>query len=232
MSEVRPLSTTGIGSLPHTSIEEALHLAFRLDIPYVPQLPKKSHKEFMLAHALDGMPGILCDSQGMVTIDMPAWRKGYLKYSERLHVALEEGDASDFLPSEHSHCALRPFLAKIKEEQKERAKVQIAGPMTLQWSLRTTEGKFPPPPVMAQVARTILAKSLALCQAIESSGSQPIIFLDEPGLYAFSSQQPNHLVMMQELKILVLTLQKDLSKYLCLFLSLLYYFFLANILLI
>lgn len=208
MSEVRPLSTTGIGSLPHTSIEEALHLAFRLDIPYVPQLPKKSHKEFMLAHALDGMPGILCDSQGMVTIDMPAWRKGYLKYSERLHVALEEGDASEFLPSEHSHSALRPFLTKIKEEQKERAKVQIAGPMTLQWSLRTTEGKFPPPPVMAQVSRTVLAKSFALCQAIKSSGSQPIIFLDEPGLYAFSSQQPNHLVMMQELKILVLTLQK------------------------
>ncbi|MEE2902017.1 MAG: hypothetical protein VYC39_06785 [Myxococcota bacterium] len=208
MSEVRPLSTTGIGSLPHTSIEEALNLAFRLDIPYVPQLPKKSHKEFMLAHALDGMPGILSDSQGMVTIHMPEWRKGYLRYSERLHLALEEGDASEFLPSENSHCALRPFLAKIEQEQKKRAKVQIAGPMTLQWSLRTTEGKFPPPPVMAQLSRTVLAKSLALCQAIKSSGSQPIIFLDEPGLYAFSAQQPNHLVMMQELKILVLTLQK------------------------
>lgn len=40
-----------IGSLPHTKIEAALELAFSLDIPTLPTLPKLDPKEFMIEHA-------------------------------------------------------------------------------------------------------------------------------------------------------------------------------------
>jgi methionine synthase II (cobalamin-independent) len=208
MSELKALSTTGIGSLPHASVEDALKVSFRLDIPYLPQLPKRDRREFMLAHALDGMPGIVAGDQGMITIDLEKWRKGYLEYAERLHTALEENDPSSFLPSEESSSALRPFLSRIKETKTFRAKAQIAGPMTLQWTLRTTDNLIPPAPVMSQVTRTVMAKSLALAQAMQEAGAKPVIFFDEPGLYAFSARQPNHIVLLQELKIIIMTLKK------------------------
>ena len=208
MSQLKALSTTGIGSLPQTSVEEAINLAFRLDIPYLPQLPNRNPKEFMLAHALDGMPGIICDDQGMVTIDIKEWRKGYLHYSERLHAALQGDDLMTFLPSEESNSALRPFLEQVRARNISRAKIQIAGPLTAQWSLRTTDNLFPPAPALSQVTRTIMAKSLALSKAVQEAGASPVLFFDEPGLYAFSSRQPNHIVLLQELKIIIMALRK------------------------
>ena len=53
-----------------------------------------------------------------------------------------------------------------------------------------------------------MAKSLALAEAIQEAGAKPILFLDEPGLYAFSSRQPNHIVLLQELKIIIMALHK------------------------
>jgi methionine synthase II (cobalamin-independent) len=154
------------------------------------------------------MPGLVVDAEGMVAVDLSTWRAGYLEYDARLRVALEDGDASRFLPSAESSSALEIFLARVKAEGVVRAKAQIAGPMTVQWSLRTTDQQFPPPPVMAQVSRTIMAKSLALADAIRAAGAQPIIFFDEPGLYAFSARQPNHIVLLQELKINIMALQR------------------------
>jgi hypothetical protein len=43
------LATTGIGSLPHTDVEQALDLAFSVDIPYLPTLPHLGPAEEMLA---------------------------------------------------------------------------------------------------------------------------------------------------------------------------------------
>ena len=168
MSAIEALATTGIGSLPHDNVEDALSLSFRADVPYLPQLPKRDVNEYMLAYALDGMPGILVDEEGMITIDMATWRKGFLKYSERLALALEDQQPELLLPSNQSCSALRPFLDKLVEEKAPLAKVQMTGPLTLQWSLRTTEGQFPPPPVSAQVSRTVMAKSIALCRAVQS----------------------------------------------------------------
>ena len=43
--------TTGIGSLPHTSVEAALVYSFAHDIPFLPQLPTGAPEELMLALA-------------------------------------------------------------------------------------------------------------------------------------------------------------------------------------
>lgn len=206
---IRPLTTTGIGSLPHQDVDAALQQSFRMDIPYVPQLPMRDANEYMLPHALEGMPGIEADDEGMILLDLGGWKKGHVAYDAKLHAAIEDGQVELFLPSPAYAAALEPFLARVKKDEVARAKAQIAGPMTLQWSLRTADGKMPPPAVMTHVSRTILARSLALASAITQAGAEPIVFIDEPGLYAFSRMQPNHIVMLQELRINLMALKKQ-----------------------
>ena len=68
-----PLTTTGIGSLPFGSVEEALDESYRVDVPYLPQLPLKSSGEYMLPQAMHGMPGVIADKEGMVTLDIDGY---------------------------------------------------------------------------------------------------------------------------------------------------------------
>jgi hypothetical protein len=203
-----PLTTTGIGSLPHTDVKAAMREAFRVDVPYLPELPMRDAREFMLAHATERIPGIVVDREGMIALDVEAWKKGRGAFDDALHKAIEEDDVKAFLPSEPYQAALFPFLDTISSEKVKVAKVQIAGPLTVQWSLRTTSGEVPPAAALTHVSRTILARSLAIAQAVGETGARPLVFFDEPGLYAFSRTQPRHLMMMQELRINVMALKK------------------------
>ncbi len=204
--------TTGIGSLPHRSIDAALDQAFRVDLPFLPQLPQRDAREFMLAQALEGVPGVIHDEAGLVLLDLEQWKKGAAEYDQKLHRAFEKDDLTPFLPSATYLAALEPFLARVKKEGRKIAKVQIAGPLTVQWTLRTADGKMPPSLALTHVTRTILARSLALADAVKAAGAQPVVFIDEPGLYAFSRMQPNHIVMLQELRINLMALKKRGAK--------------------
>lgn len=203
-----PLTTTGIGSLPHRSIAEALRESFRVDVPYLPELPMRDPREFMLAHATEGIPGVAADAEGMVTIDLDTWKRGRGAYDDKLHAAVEGDRLEPFLPSPAYQSALVPFLEAIRERHTTIAKVQIAGPLTVQWSLRTTSGEVPPAAALTHVSRTILARTLSLAKAVSGAGATPLVFFDEPGLYAFSRMQPRHLLMMQELRINMMALKK------------------------
>jgi hypothetical protein len=203
-----PLTTTGIGSLPHKTVEEALRESFRVDVPYLPELPMRDPREYMLPHATELIPGMTHDEQGMIALDIEKWKKARGAFDDKLHAAIEGNRFDLFLPSEAHQMALWPFLETLKRDQIKAAKVQIAGPLTVQWSLRTTSGEFPPAGAFTHVTRTILARTLALTQAVQATGAQPIVFFDEPGLYAFSRSQPRHLMMLQELRINVMALKK------------------------
>jgi hypothetical protein len=202
------LTTTGIGSLPHQNVDDALRESFRVDVPYLPELPRRDAREFMLSHASEGIPGMVSDADGMVAIDVEQWKKGRGAFEDKLHAAIEGNRLDLFLPSDSTQAALWPFLERIKREGHKLAKVQIAGPMTTQWSLRTTTGEVPPAAVHTHISRVILARSMALAQSVEATGAKPLMFFDEPGLYAFSRAQPRHLLMMQELRINVMALKK------------------------
>jgi hypothetical protein len=203
-----PLTTTGIGSLPHRDVRAAMREAFRVDVPYLPELPMRDAREFMLAHATEGIPGIVVDREGMIALDIEAWKKGRGAFEDALHAAIEGDEVKSFLPTEPYQAALFPFLDTISNKNVKVAKVQIAGPLTVQWSLRTSSGDVPPAAALTHVSRTILARSLAMAEAVEKTGARPVVFFDEPGLYAFSRAQPRHLMMMQELRINVMALKK------------------------
>jgi Cobalamin-independent synthase, Catalytic domain len=210
-----PLATSGIGSLPHTQLELALQQALLVDIPAAPQLPRRDAAEYMVPQALEGLHGLRADAEGNAELDVGDWRRGAATLDARLDRALEHDEGVQrFLPSAAAWHALRPFLWEVEQRKLPFAKVQIAGPFTLRWVLRTTRGE----PLAAieegkaverQIFRLVLARSLALVRRLREAGTKPVIFIDEPGLYAFDRRDPQHLVSVQELRVVVLALRRE-----------------------
>jgi hypothetical protein len=209
------LATSGIGSLPHTQLELALQQALQLDIPAAPQLPQRDSAEYMVPQALEGLHGLRADAEGNAELDLGDWRRAAATLDARLDRALERDDGVQrFLPSSATWQALRPFLWEVEQRKLRFAKVQLAGPFTLRWVLRTTRGE----PLAAapegkaierQIFRLVLARALALARRLRETGARPVIFLDEPGLYAFDRRDPQHLVSLQELRVVVLALRRE-----------------------
>ena len=210
-----PLATTGIGSLPHTQLELALQQALLLDIPAAPQLPRRDAAEYMVPQALEGLHGLRADAEGNAELDIGDWRRGAATLDARLDRALERDDGVQrFFPSAGAWQALRPFLWEVEQRRLAFAKVQLAGPFTLRWVLRTTRGEplaslAEGKAIERQIFRLVLARSLALVRRLRETGTKPILFLDEPGLYAFDRRDPQHLVSMQELRVVVLALRRE-----------------------
>ncbi len=213
------LATTGIGSLPHTQLEIALQQAFLVDIPYLPQLPLRDPAEYMVPQALDGMPGLRFDRDGNASLDVDEWRKGWL--DARLERAIDKGEGLASLePQPGALAAWRPFVWEIEQRKSPLAKVQIAGPMTLRWALRTLDGRglaeradaaeaAEAAEIEAQIFKLLLARSLAMVRRLREAGATPLFFLDEPGLVAFDRKNPRHLVELQELRLFILALQRE-----------------------
>ena len=211
LSLLPPCATTGIGSLPHTQLELALQAALQLDVPFLPQLPAGNPSELMIPAALDGVPGLAFDGEGMCTIDLPRWERERAGLEAALDQAFESRVFGPFEPSPQACRAFRPFIWEVEHRKLPFAKVQIAGPFTVRWLARTSEGGPAAlvPALEQQIFRLVMAKALALARAVRAVGATPIVFLDEPGLYALERTNPQHLVMLQELKLLALALQQE-----------------------
>src|SRR5512136_3029889 len=55
------LATTAMGIMPHENVDGALDLAFSMDIPFWPQLPRLSYYEDMYVQAMEHFPGVVID---------------------------------------------------------------------------------------------------------------------------------------------------------------------------
>ena len=204
-------ATTGIGSLPHTQLELGLQAALAMDIPFLPQLPTGRPSEFMIPQALDGLPGLRFDEEGMCTVDMEAWEAGRADFQARLEKALSSGALEAFEPSLEGCRAWRPFLWEVENRKLAFAKAQLAGPFTVRSVARTTDGRatLDVPGLDESIFRLVLARTLAMVKALRRAGTTPLFFLDEPGLFAFERANPRHLLAMQELRLLVVALQRE-----------------------
>lgn len=206
-----PCGTTGIGSLPHTQLELALQMALQVDIPFVPQLPRGNPAEFMIPAALDGLPGMSFDNDGLCTVDLDAWEKEKGAFEQKLEAALKGQDLAAFEPSMNACRAWRPFLFEAETRKLALCKTQIAGPATVRWVAKTSRGEpvSEHPELDQQVFRLILARCLAMVRALRRINTTPILFLDEPGLYALDARNPRHLIVLQELKLLIAAVQRE-----------------------
>lgn len=208
--------TTAIGSLPHHNIDAALAASFQLDIPYLPQIPIRNPWEYMIAQALEGLPGLIVDKDGTVTLDVTVWAGRSRTFNERLLNAFSvmgaKRDAFEsFEPSAATSSGWQPFLWELEERGVKLAKIQIAGPLTAQWALRLSNGAniTTYPELASQIYRLVLARALAMSRRLQAGGIQPILFLDEPGLYGLNHSDPLHALALQEVKFLVQALRKE-----------------------
>jgi hypothetical protein len=210
-------ATTGIGSLPHHNIDSALSFSMQMGIPFLPQIPIRNPWEFMIAQALEDLPGLQAEKDGSVILDLDIWSSRAHGLTQRLSDAFARSDSDKaafeaFEPSSAVSSSWQPFVWELTENKVHLAKVQIAGPITAQWALRFSEGsatldKFPD--LTTQIYRLILARALAMTRRLQANGIQPLIYLDEPALYGLSLENPRHVLALQELKLLIQTLRKE-----------------------
>jgi hypothetical protein len=212
--------TTGIGSLPHHNADAALEYSFRMGIPFLPQIPIRNPWEFMIAQALEGLPGLQADTDGSVTLNTDIWLSRAAAFTTRLAEAFSSDERLEaFEPAPSISSCWQPFVWELEERRVSLAKIQIAGPMTAQWSLKLKDSQGQPVPMQAfveknpelttQIFRLVLARALAMCKRLKRAGVQPLLYLDEPGLYAYSAQNARHVLALQELKVLVQALVKQ-----------------------
>jgi hypothetical protein len=204
-------ATTGIGSLPHSQLELGLQMALQVDLPFLPQLPGANPSELMIPAALEGLPGLSYDAEGLCSVSLDVWGAGKSELDQALERALSSGELSRFEPTPQSCRAWKPFLWEVETRKLAFAKVQLAGPATVRWVARTSQGQ--PVAELAeldqQIFRLVMAKALAMVKALRRAGTTPLFYLDEPGLYALDMKNPRHMVVVQELKLLVLSLQRE-----------------------
>jgi methionine synthase II (cobalamin-independent) len=207
--------STMIGSLPHHNIDAALAMAFQVDVAFLPQIPIRNPWEFMIAQALDGMPGLTVEKDGATTLDIGVWTGRAHALNERLLAAFASSSRASafeaFEPGSATSSSWQPFLWELHERGAKVAKIQLAGPLTCQWVLRLSDGSSASrhSDVTSQIYRLVLARALAMARRLQADGIQPVLFLDEPGLYGFMPTDPRHLLALQELKLLVQALRKE-----------------------
>ncbi len=181
------LLSTGIGSFPFNSVEEAIDLVISsLDIPHWPQLPRRKKDEDMISQFLDGMPGVIAED-GEIFLDpfnpSDEW--------EGFYRALEEGDLDRFGISRDRAEGLFRFLSIPGTFP--IVKGQVTGPVTLGLSLKKKDGVFA---IYDDILRDMLVKFVSMkarweVRELSKKGKKVIIFLDEPTLSGYGSVYMN-----------------------------------------
>lgn len=202
-------ATTGIGGLPYLSVEPSMQVAFGHDVPFLPQLPKAGAAELMIPAALEGLPGLAFEGDGVCTVDVQVWSAQRDRFTSQIEEALSSGELTAFEPSVAASRAFRPFLAELERRTTPIAKVQLAGPATVRWYTRTSDGKTASelPELDQQLFRLSMARARALVRAVKRTGALPLLFLDEPGLVKLEPQ--THARVLKELEVLIMAVQRE-----------------------
>ena len=189
-----PFMATGIGSFPHTEEKEvfALILDHFPDIPFWPQLPRRSFFEGMVIQYSQGFPSLRwIESDQKVWVDTS---EGFDKAVENFYGSVENGELDPFRMTDDfakglevlNELTARKFLSRMKY-----IKGQITGPITFGLSLTDQERK---PIFYDPTLKDILLKHLSMkARWMEKRfndllpGVETILSFDEPSLSSYGS---------------------------------------------
>lgn len=181
-----PFLATGVGSLPHTDPEKAARavLSRAREVPYWPQLPRRSFLESMYIQYASGLPGAAIEGEKLIVES----GEDAMAEAEEFYGRFLSGDTESFaIPAERAG-GLHRFL----EEGAGSAlavKGQVTGPVSFGLMV-TDRGKKPI--FYDPVGRDVLVKHLlrvAQWQVARLSRISPrvILTLDEPYLASVGS---------------------------------------------
>lgn len=189
-----PFVATGIGSFPHKEEGEAISLILREfpDIPFWPQLPKRSFLEGMVAQYSEGFPSLkLNKNEQKLWVDTSS---GFERDVERFYQSIEQEDLEFFRISEDYARGLRLLKDLSQEEVQKKIKYikgQVTGPVTFGLALTDQEKRpiFYDPTWKEILIHHLSFKARWLEKRFHDlfPGIPTILFFDEPGLSAYGS---------------------------------------------
>jgi methionine synthase II (cobalamin-independent) len=189
-----PFIATGIGSFPHRDEKEVFRLIFRdfSEIPFWPQLPKRSFLEGMVVQYAQGFPSLKWDEKGQrVWVDTG---QGFENEVERFYEWLEKGEIEPFQITEDFAIGLGILKELVSEDCKRKIKYikgQITGPITFGLALTDRERRpiFYDPTLRDILVKHLSSKARWMRKRFQDlfPGTQTILFFDEPSLSSFGS---------------------------------------------
>jgi len=174
---LQSFSTTGIGSMPHSDALEACRIIFEcVDIPFWPQLPRKSFLESMILQCSEGFPFIKIEA-GNIYVERPE--------EEAISSFYETIEREGGLPLSKEYAnGLYVFIDILKQQGKRLCAVKghITGPLT--FTLGITDNQRRPiyfNEEMRELALHLLkGKALWQIERLKPFTEKVIIFIDEP----------------------------------------------------
>jgi methionine synthase II (cobalamin-independent) len=192
MSDWKPtLTPTGIGTVPMADPDEAIELILQYlpEMPFWPQLSKRSPWEDMVVQSSPGLPLLKIEpDERRVSVD------DNLDRAEQLTSFYE-----DDMNGNHDRFGLTidtaPGYFALNEKSKEegfsatKLKGHVTGPITMCLAIKDAKGKdvIHDPELSQALARGFGLKGAWQARNFNDIGTNPLIFLDEPALTGFGS---------------------------------------------
>ena len=214
------LQPLGIGSLPHTNVDEAMSVVKQnfSQIPFFPQLANVSKNEDMMFQFLEGLPSFSVDESDKFVLDSES--EVFLCDLEEFFNDYEEIIADIYSPllekyaiTPKSSSTFAKFEGLIKDTKPEYAKGQIVGSFTLCSALKDKNGNAV---IYDETLKDLTVKLLTLkilwqIKRIKKANKNtiPIIFMDEPSVSQIGSSayltvsEKDVIVMLRELSDII-----------------------------
>lgn len=191
---MEPFLTTGIGSLPHEDEAPAfgLVLHFFPDIPFWPQLPRRSPREAMVSQYSEGFPGLRWDDKAdRLVLDLC---EGFEMEIERFYENIEQERVEPFAITKPFAKGLEILELLSQEPYRKRircVKGQVVGPITFGLSLTDREQRpiFYDPTLRDILVKHLHSKARWIIQRFRQvlPDRPTLLFFDEPSLASFGS---------------------------------------------
>ena len=182
---------TGIGSVPSVGAQDTcLHILEQLpEIPFWPQLVKRTHLEDVNIQFSEGLPLLeIIEDKRALAVSSSDKESELVAFYDRF--LAEDVDyfaiSNEFAPGLYE---LLELIQKNPEAYGPHIKGQIVGPITFSSGIIGLDGKslLYDPELLEVMVKGISIKALWQVREIGKSGKKPILFLDEPSLSGFGS---------------------------------------------
>jgi methionine synthase II (cobalamin-independent) len=182
---------TGIGSVPSVGVRDTcLHILEHLpQIPFWPQLVKRTHLEDMNIQFSEGLPLLeIIEEKRALTISTRDRESELVAFYDRFLA-----DDVDYFAICRDYAPGLFELVELVQEDTEKygpyIKGQTVGPVTFAASIAAHDGKsiLHHPEFLEAMVKGLSIKTLWQVRRLDQSGKKPIIFLDEPYLSGFGS---------------------------------------------
>ena len=172
------LATTAMGIMPHEDVDSALELAFSMDIPFWPQLPRLSYYEDMYVQAMEHFPGVVIDEGNQrIYVDTEKFMDAIPAYLEH------EDDPERFKLSPQFSLVYRRFL-DLDLSAYRSVRGQLISPVSLSLKIYDENGK----PIayndeIRSLAFSFIQKKVNVqARELRQKNERAFVWVDDPGL--------------------------------------------------